>query len=454
AGERGPARGLPPAGDPARLPPPPSPRRMADRRGARRTRVSARRRDHRPPRGRSPLRGTARRRALGRLPQRRNAGPQQRVRPRRRGHRLPPPPTAAASRPRRGQPGADAGRAGCGAPPAARLPGGLRHLCGAVGAVFGPADAAQGGRRGRLDHQHGGLRHPDTVCRMGRDRTAARSGPRSRADRVLSPLRRALPPHPDLPARGGHPARRPDPGHRAGRGREPRRRDRGADRRFRLVRRRRSRGGLGARPPRLALAGPGARAERLASRAAAVAPGCGPARRPGPSAGDVPRAGGVGRHRPRGPGRVRGLTPLAAGAAARYNSGTSLTFFGAAMQSAAGARGDHDVTDVPSIVAGAVRLGLFEAVVVLLFSLGSRLLDPPLETLVLAPILLVGLAGVTLLPGLWTRPRTIEGIAGAAGIGLGAAFVFLLIDVVLLQHIGTYGHRWMDLGGGSNWWYH
>ena len=123
------------------------------------------------------------------------------------------------------------------------------------------------------------------------------------------------------------------------------------------------------------------------------------------------------------------------------------------MQSAAEARGDHDVTDVPSIVAGAVRLGLFEAVVVLLFSLGSRLLDPPLETIVLAPILLVGLAGVTLLPGLWTRPRTIEGIGGAAGIGLGATVVFLLIDVVLLQHIGTYTNRWYEIGR-SNWWYH
>ena len=123
------------------------------------------------------------------------------------------------------------------------------------------------------------------------------------------------------------------------------------------------------------------------------------------------------------------------------------------MQSAAEARGDHDVTDVPSIVAGAVRLGLFESVVVLLFSLGSRLLDPPLETIVLAPILLVGLAGVTLLPGLWTRPRTIEGIAGAAGIGLGATVVFLLFDVVLLQHIGTYTNRWYEIGR-SNWWYH
>lgn len=124
------------------------------------------------------------------------------------------------------------------------------------------------------------------------------------------------------------------------------------------------------------------------------------------------------------------------------------------MQSAAEARGDHDVTDVPSIVAGAIRLGLFEAVVVLLFSLGSRLLDPPLETIVLAPILLVGLAGVTLLPGLWTRPRTIEGIGGAAGIGLGATVVFLLIDVALLQPIGTYTNRWREIGGFSNWWYH
>jgi hypothetical protein len=123
------------------------------------------------------------------------------------------------------------------------------------------------------------------------------------------------------------------------------------------------------------------------------------------------------------------------------------------MQSAAEARGEYDLTDVPSIVAGAIRLGLFEAVIVLLFSLGSRFLDGPIETVVLALILLVGLAGVTLMPGVWTRPRTIEGIAGAAGIGLGATVVFLLIDVVLLQHIGTYTNRWYEVGR-SNWWYH
>jgi hypothetical protein len=125
------------------------------------------------------------------------------------------------------------------------------------------------------------------------------------------------------------------------------------------------------------------------------------------------------------------------------------------MHPAVDLRAEHDLTDVPSIVRGAVKLGLLEAVFVLLFSLASRFLPGgPVETVVLALILLVGLGAVSLLPGLWTRPRSIEGIAGAAGIGLGAAVVFLLIDVTLLQNIGTYGNRWIELGGGSNWWYH
>jgi hypothetical protein len=95
-----------------------------------------------------------------------------------------------------------------------------------------------------------------------------------------------------------------------------------------------------------------------------------------------------------------------------------------------------------------------EAVLVLLFSLASRLLGGVAETVVCGLILLVGVAAVSLLPGLWTRARTIEGIAGAAGIGLGAAGVFLLLDVMLLQNIGTYTNRWYEIGGGSNWWYH
>lgn len=123
------------------------------------------------------------------------------------------------------------------------------------------------------------------------------------------------------------------------------------------------------------------------------------------------------------------------------------------MDSAAELHGDYDLTSVPAIVRGSVLLGLLEAVMVLLLSMASRFLAGPLETVALAVLLIAGLAPVTLLPGIWTRARTIEGIAGAAGIGLGATFVFLLLDVVLLQHIGTYTNRWWEIGG-STWWYH
>jgi hypothetical protein len=124
------------------------------------------------------------------------------------------------------------------------------------------------------------------------------------------------------------------------------------------------------------------------------------------------------------------------------------------MSSTAELHGEYDVTGVPMIVQGAVKLGLLESIIVLLFALGSRFLNGVAETVVCGIILIVGLASVTMLPGLWTRPRTIEGIAGAAGIGLAATGVFLLLDVSLLQNIGTYSNRWYEIGGGSNWWYH
>jgi hypothetical protein len=124
------------------------------------------------------------------------------------------------------------------------------------------------------------------------------------------------------------------------------------------------------------------------------------------------------------------------------------------MTSAVRVSADFDHTDVPSIVRGAAKLGLLESVAVLLFSLVSRRLEGPLELTLEAAIVVLGLVAVIVLPGLWTRARTIEGIAGAAAIGLFAAVVYLLVDVILLQRIGTYTFRWRAIGGGSNWWYH
>lgn len=113
-----------------------------------------------------------------------------------------------------------------------------------------------------------------------------------------------------------------------------------------------------------------------------------------------------------------------------------------------------DYTEVPFVVRQGSMLGVLQSVLVLAFSFVSRLVEGTPELLVRSVIVLIGLAATTLLPGVWTRARRIEGIAGAAGIGLMATAVFLVIDSLLLQNIGTYTSRWLAIGGGSNWWYH
>lgn len=124
------------------------------------------------------------------------------------------------------------------------------------------------------------------------------------------------------------------------------------------------------------------------------------------------------------------------------------------MSSVVAAQMDADQTNASFIFRSSLKLGAIESVIVLLFALVSRSLEGMPELALEAILLLVGLAAVTALPGLWTRPRTIEGIAGAAGIGLGAAVVFLLVDSFGFQQLHLYGHRWLEVGGGSNWWYH
>jgi hypothetical protein len=124
------------------------------------------------------------------------------------------------------------------------------------------------------------------------------------------------------------------------------------------------------------------------------------------------------------------------------------------MSSAVELERDIDRTDVPWVVKGAVKIGLITAIAVLLYSLVSRFTNGVVESALKVLIIAAGTYLVTFLPGQWTRARTIEGIAGAAGIGLAGTVVYLLIDVTLLQTIGTYTNRWREIGGGSNWWYH
>lgn len=118
------------------------------------------------------------------------------------------------------------------------------------------------------------------------------------------------------------------------------------------------------------------------------------------------------------------------------------------------ARSEADEFPLRRVLLSAVRLGLIECVAVLLIAVGSRMFDGPAETLLLTALLVPAALAVTFLPGLWVTARDFEGIARAAAVGLGATVVFLVVDVSLFQPFGLYTHRWRDVGGGSNWWYH
>jgi hypothetical protein len=124
------------------------------------------------------------------------------------------------------------------------------------------------------------------------------------------------------------------------------------------------------------------------------------------------------------------------------------------MATAVTPRDTVDVTDVPHVLRASLKLGLLTAVCVLLFSLVSKHTAGMVENVLSVAIVLVGLLACTFWPGIWTNARTVEGISGAAGIGLAASVVYLVIDIALLVPIGTYSNRWAEIGGGSNWWYH
>ena len=114
----------------------------------------------------------------------------------------------------------------------------------------------------------------------------------------------------------------------------------------------------------------------------------------------------------------------------------------------------YDHTALPHVVRSGIALGLLQSALVALFGFLQVRLDGLLELLICGPILLGGIGLTIALPGRWSRARTIEGIAGAAGIGFGAAITFLVLDVTLFQPLGLYTNRWLEIGGGVNWWYH
>lgn len=116
--------------------------------------------------------------------------------------------------------------------------------------------------------------------------------------------------------------------------------------------------------------------------------------------------------------------------------------------------GNADTTELPIILRGSAILGVIQSVCVFAVSVINKALEGTADAALTGVVVFFGAALTIVLPGLWTKARTIEGISGAAGIGLGATVMYLILDVTILQPLGTYTNRWHEIGGHSNWWYH
>jgi hypothetical protein len=114
---------------------------------------------------------------------------------------------------------------------------------------------------------------------------------------------------------------------------------------------------------------------------------------------------------------------------------------------------DSDVTRIALILRGSIILAVIQAVAVVVVSIINKSLDGTADHALTGIVVFVGAMITIFYPGTLTRPRTIDGIAAAAGIGLGATWIFLLFDAFLLQTFHVYTNRWHQIGGMSIWWY-
>jgi hypothetical protein len=112
-----------------------------------------------------------------------------------------------------------------------------------------------------------------------------------------------------------------------------------------------------------------------------------------------------------------------------------------------------DRADVRTIVSAGVKLGLLTTVGVAGFALLSRSLTGTTEVLVQAGLIFVGGVVWSYLPAVWVRPRTADGIAWAALVGLLGALTFTVLDTGILRPLNLYHWTWDAVGGGSGFWY-
>jgi hypothetical protein len=112
-----------------------------------------------------------------------------------------------------------------------------------------------------------------------------------------------------------------------------------------------------------------------------------------------------------------------------------------------------DRSDVRTIVSGGVKLGILTTIGVAAFALLSRALAGPVEVVVQSALVVVGGLVWGYLPAIWIRPRSADGIAWAALVGLLGALGFTVLDTAMLRPLNLYHWTWDAIGGGSGFWY-
>jgi hypothetical protein len=113
-----------------------------------------------------------------------------------------------------------------------------------------------------------------------------------------------------------------------------------------------------------------------------------------------------------------------------------------------------DRSDFRTVMIGGTKLGLTTGMAVVLFLVVSRALPPGLARQVAeTAVVLAAAAAASFLPARWVEPRTGDGVAGAAALGLWGTVVFSAFDIILLRPFDAYPWTWDAIGGNSTWWY-
>src|SRR2546425_4614143 len=115
-----------------------------------------------------------------------------------------------------------------------------------------------------------------------------------------------------------------------------------------------------------------------------------------------------------------------------------------------------DRSDFRTVMTAGTKPGALIALGVVVFLAATRVLGGgggAGRALVQALVVLAATTAAAFLPAFWAVPRTTEGVAGSAAIGLWGTIVFSVIDIALFRPLRAYPWTWDAVGGGSTWWY-